>query len=220
MSRPPQWCRSCDTRIVFAARPGTDQKVPYEAQDRTAFSPEAAGCDVIVAGQAWLPQDLIQDFRVRFETSEDKARDLVAGYPFHRAHTHDETTDPVTTGVTGAGVRAVIESRKYRYTDELALQVGLAEAFEAAGLNARREVRLDDQSRIDFLIDRVGVEITVAGTVEAVERKLTRCASHVDELVLVTTRPVHRYLPDEINDTPLLVVLIRGSAHDISKDRS
>lgn len=83
------WCREsgCDTKLIFATRNGTRR--PYEHTDRPPFSVEATGCHVIVAGQAFTPREAIEHFAIRFEVPEDKARDLVEGYPFHRPHTHD-----------------------------------------------------------------------------------------------------------------------------------
>lgn len=90
MPRPsePRWCREpgCDTRVVLARRAFTGTWLAVEATDRPPFSMESAGCVVVVAGQAWDPRDLIEDFMTRFETSEPKARELVEGYPFHRPH--------------------------------------------------------------------------------------------------------------------------------------
>lgn len=92
---PWVWCREigCDTKLLFASRNG--RRLPYEYTDRPPFSDEATGCHVLVAGQAMTPAEAIEDFRVRFEVAEDKARDLVSGYPFHRPHHHpteQETT--------------------------------------------------------------------------------------------------------------------------------
>jgi len=83
---------------VFARRADQGKgaaKVPYEHTDREPFSATALGCHVLVAGVAWVPRDLIEHFMTTFEISEDRARQLVEGYPFHRPH-HHETND--TTG--------------------------------------------------------------------------------------------------------------------------
>lgn len=93
----PRWCREdgCDTKVVLARRVLTGKWAAYEAEDRPPFSPEAAGCHVLVSGQAWAPMDLIEDFQTRFEIAEPKAHELVEGYPFHRPHHHEkEGTTP------------------------------------------------------------------------------------------------------------------------------
>lgn len=87
----PIWCReeSCDTRIIFARHAGTQKWVPFEYADQVPFSDAAVNSMVIVAGEAWSPRDLIQDFRTRFEIGEESARELVSGYPWHRPHFHE-----------------------------------------------------------------------------------------------------------------------------------
>lgn len=82
----------CDEPIIFAARPNTRRRLPYEAADREPFSVAATGSHVLVAGKAWVPGDLIEYFRTQFEISEDRARELVSGYPWHRPHIHDRDT--------------------------------------------------------------------------------------------------------------------------------
>lgn len=90
--RPWSWCRepSCDTKIVFASHNG--RRLPYEYADREPFSVEATGAHVLVSGQAFTPREAIEDFRIRFGISEDKARELLAGYPWHRVHAHPRET--------------------------------------------------------------------------------------------------------------------------------
>lgn len=94
MSRPsePRWCREddCGVKVILARRAFTGAWAAYEAQDRPPYSQESAGCHVLINGQAWKPLDLIEDFQTRFEVAEPKARELVAGYPFHRLHSHHE----------------------------------------------------------------------------------------------------------------------------------
>lgn len=94
MPRPsePRWCREkpCDVKVILARRALTDRWACFEADDQPPFSAASAGCLVIVAGQAWKPLDLIEDFQTRFEITESAARELVAGYPFHRPHHHEK----------------------------------------------------------------------------------------------------------------------------------
>jgi hypothetical protein len=94
--RPP-WmvCNrpGCDTRLVFARRAGTSPgspRYPYEWDDLPPFSDRAAGCHVIVAGEAFTPTELIEHYQVRAGGLPDaKARELVSGYPWRRPHRCD-----------------------------------------------------------------------------------------------------------------------------------
>lgn len=83
----------CDEPITWASRPRGGPRLPYEAEDRVPFSDAATGAHVVVAGKAWIPGDLIEHFRTAFEISEDRARELVEGYPWHRPHVHERVDE-------------------------------------------------------------------------------------------------------------------------------
>jgi hypothetical protein len=84
--KPWAWCRNgCDTKLIFASRDG--RLVPYEYADRAPFSDTAVGCHVLIDGVALTPREAIEHFQTRGEgRSEAAARELVSGYPWHRAH--------------------------------------------------------------------------------------------------------------------------------------
>lgn len=100
--RPWSWCREddCDTKIIFATRNG--RRLPYEYADREPFSVEATGAHVLVSGQAFTPREAIEHFRVRFAIPEEKARNLLDGYPWHRRHTHPADAPGTTPRPTDA----------------------------------------------------------------------------------------------------------------------
>lgn len=216
-----QWCNQigCDTKIIFARVAGTDRRIPLEARDRETFSTDATGALVVVAGEAWKPRDLIEHFQTRLGgISEEKARDLVAGYPSHRPHGHDRDEQaPEPTGdTTGAGeaIADVLRGVRFSYSSEDQLQRGIASAFNRAGLVFRREVKLSDADRIDFLVGSTGVEVKVTGSVDNVTRQLARYAAHdsVRELVLVTTVARHDTIPRVIAGVSVRVAFVRGAA--------
>lgn len=84
--KTPITCRDCPVRIIFATRDG--RRLPYEAETREPFTDAAFGCHVLIGDQAMTLREAIDHVQVRFEVSEAKARDLVAGYPAHRPHFH------------------------------------------------------------------------------------------------------------------------------------
>lgn len=102
----------------------------------------------------------------------------------------------------------VIRGHRFRYVDEDELQQGLAAALSAAGLRVEREVRLDARSRIDLLVERVGVEVKVGGPAAALERQVQRYAASdaVDAVVVVSSRVRHLRLPAELNGKPVEVL--------------
>jgi hypothetical protein len=120
----------------------------------------------------------------------------------------------MTAAPTVSDVRAAIALGAYRYADELELHRGIEAALHAAGLRSTPEVRLTPHDRIDFLVDRVGVEVKVKGTRDALHRQLLRYAAspRVDALLVVTTIRAHRGLPGRIGGKPVHLIVIGGVA--------
>lgn len=106
-------------------------------------------------------------------------------------------------------ITAAISRHSFQYRDEEQLHDGVEVVLAAAGLNATREHPLGT-GRIDFLVDRVGIELKVDGTASSVERQLKRYAATglVDVLVLVTTRVRHREIKRLLGDTEVVVVVL------------
>lgn len=67
--------------------------LPFEAADRDPSKAEAVNCRAVVGIQAWRPGDLVEHLMVTREISEEKARELAGGYPWHRPHTCIERGD-------------------------------------------------------------------------------------------------------------------------------
>ncbi|WP_426243753.1 hypothetical protein [Nocardioides sp. LHG3406-4] len=99
----PRTCNRCAERVILARRWPTGAWRAYEAKDRPPFTQEATGAHVLIAGQAWTVADLIEDYMVRHELTEDAAKEIVSGFPFHRPHYDDPPhtqTDDSTGGTT------------------------------------------------------------------------------------------------------------------------
>jgi hypothetical protein len=113
---------------------------------------------------------------------------------------------------TAADLAEVLSRHAYRYANEVGLHAGLEQAMLDADLHPRPEVHLGPAGRIDFLVDRVGVEVKVAGETEPLLRQLTRYAgrSEIDELLVVTTRRKHRQLPSAVSGKPVHVLVVGG----------
>lgn len=88
-------CRDdCGTDVILARRQPEGRWAAFEATDRPPSTQEAIGCWVLVGEQAWRPRDLVEHFQVTREISEERARELAGGHPWHRPHFHptDERT--------------------------------------------------------------------------------------------------------------------------------
>lgn len=89
-----------------------------------------------------------------------------------------------------------IRGHRFGYVNEDELQRGLAEVLTGYGLPVEREVCLDNRSRIDLLVGRVGVEVKVGGSASALRHQAERYAEsdRLDAVVIVTSR-LHHGLP-------------------------
>lgn len=104
----------------------------------------------------------------------------------------------------------VLERHSFRYRDEKQLQHLLQVALQRGGIETVREVDLPERAgRIDLVADRVGIEVKIDGSTNAVRRQLERygrCGSF-DELILVTSKLRHQ-MPPQAGGVPLFVVCI------------
>lgn len=95
----PRPCvHSCGSAVFTAMKAPTPtgqapKWIPFEAGDRNPAKDEAVRCWVIVGAQAWRPTDLVEHLMTTREISEEKARELAGGYPWHRPHTCIERGD-------------------------------------------------------------------------------------------------------------------------------
>lgn len=119
----------------------------------------------------------------------------------------------VNAPISAALIAGVLLSARFNHVNEEELQQGVHAALERAGLPVTREVCLTRRDRVDFLVNRVAVELKVAGAVATVARQLQRYARSclVDELLLVTTCARHLGLPSTIGGKPLAVYFLGGT---------
>ena len=96
------------------------------------------------------------------------------------------------------------------------LQAQIAATMTEFDVAFEREFVLPGKAgRIDFLFGTLGLEIKVDGSFPAVAAQVQRYAECecISAVVLLTTKPAHRNLPQEIAGKPVRVVLMqRGFA--------
>lgn len=107
----------------------------------------------------------------------------------------------------------------FSFASELDLQDGIAQLLNGNGITFVREVDLGTAGRIDFTVPigfgaHLGIEVKTQGSMASVTRQMHRyaCCDRIAGLLLVTTRMRHDQLPGFINDKPLRVVHLIGSA--------
>jgi hypothetical protein len=101
---------------------------------------------------------------------------------------------------------------RFNFATEDELQRGIGEALD--GEPVEREARLDSASRIDFLIEGVGIEAKIGGGSSALTRQLMRYAKsdRIEALIVVTSKEQHRLqIPSTMNGKPVRVLSLRGA---------
>lgn len=103
---------------------------------------------------------------------------------------------------------------KFHFSNEKDLQQGIAELFQAQGVEYQAEVTLTAKDRIDFLVGSVGIEIKIKSSTNTVTRQLLRYAQRpeIESLILVTTKQIHRLIPTKLVEKPVTVIWLLYSA--------
>lgn len=98
------------------------------------------------------------------------------------------------SAVHHASILDALSRRAFCVTTERQLQDAVASVLVEHGLDVKREVYLEDASRIDLLVGDIGIELKIDGSNTALIRQLDRYAHHprIGSLILVTTRRRHR----------------------------
>lgn len=101
-----------------------------------------------------------------------------------------------------------------RCDTEAELQTAIGEILKDHAIQYKREWRLNEKDRIDFLIGGLGIEVKITGSRSDLIRQLHRYAQseQIDSLVLVTTLLRHRDLPTEINAKPITIIVLENWA--------
>lgn len=113
---------------------------------------------------------------------------------------------------TRSRVAEALSDKRYRYTNEATLHRGLAAALDQEGVAYEHEVKVIG-GRIDFIVERCGVEVKIKGSTAALDEQIERYAvnDHLDEFLIVTTAPIHRRaLMHTANGKPVDVLVIGG----------
>ena len=84
----------------------------------------------------------------------------------------------------------LLNSFAFRYTSESQLHEGIASVLDAEGIAYAREVVMDPNNRVDFLVeDAVAIEVKVGGSLAQALGQVNRYCAHgrVDGVLLAAT---------------------------------
>jgi hypothetical protein len=115
--------------------------------------------------------------------------------------------------ITDTDIVEILEAYEFDLSSEGDLQDGISQVLDREGIDYDREVRLSPQDRIDFLIDDVGIEVKINGSITSVVKQLQRYAKsdRITSLILVTGRTQLSRIPDRLNGKPLRVAALLSS---------
>lgn len=99
-----------------------------------------------------------------------------------------------------------------RFGTELDMQADVATVLQHAQVPFVPEHRLNARSRIDFLCGNIGIECKIDGSPHAVLRQCMRYLEFesIHGLILVTSKPRHRWAHTELCGKPFAVVCVAG----------
>ncbi len=104
---------------------------------------------------------------------------------------------------------AALKAVAFNFQDEAELQEGIAFALTLGGLTFKREAKLSDQDRIDFLLEAgVGIEVKVGGSISALTRQVFRYTvlEQLSAVIVVVSKSTLGNLPREMNGKQVHVV--------------
>lgn len=104
--------------------------------------------------------------------------------------------------MTGAELMEILTDWRFPLTSEKLCQEEIARVLEGASVPFAREHRLAKGSIIDFLVEKVGIEVKLGGSKRQLWRQCQRYCRFdaISELVVATNVPIG--LPSEINGKP------------------
>lgn len=101
---------------------------------------------------------------------------------------------------------------QFQLSDEKILQRQIETVLTENNIEFKREVRLEDRSIIDFVVDDIGIEVKIKGQSKAIYRQCKRyCESgKIKTLILISNKTMG--FPESIGDIPVYVINL-GYAH-------
>lgn len=108
-------------------------------------------------------------------------------------------------------VHAIYQAEPIQHTTEKELQDRLETILTTAFEDVQREVIIDEHSRIDFIVEGIGIEVKIKGTTADVARQLRRYGESgvLEGLILVTTRYLHGNVPNLLHHLPIPTMIAR-----------
>jgi hypothetical protein len=113
--------------------------------------------------------------------------------------------------MTAPELIALLERAPHKTGSEAEFQATTEVALTTAGVEFQREVRINAQDRLDFLVGRIAIELKISGFPNEVSRQLQRYAQHadIDEIILLTSKTTLCRMPQQLSGKPIHVALVQ-----------
>jgi hypothetical protein len=99
------------------------------------------------------------------------------------------------TGIpmTARQLRDLLAGHQFACRTESQLQAAIEKCLQQNGIAYKREFRLTEKDRPDFMVGKVAIEIKIDGSCSEVTRQIHRYSQHpdVEEILLITTCAKH-----------------------------
>lgn len=116
--------------------------------------------------------------------------------------------------MTPTEIARLISGHRYSFRTEDQLQAQIATVLDGAGIAAKREVRITEKDRLDFLAGSIAIEVKIGSTRPQVLAQIHRYAQsdRISAIILVSRKQRHLDMPDTLNGKDVLVAHLMGSS--------
>ncbi len=103
-------------------------------------------------------------------------------------------------------IAAILSRKRFTLATEKDVQSEIEKVLNQAVGEYQREVELDNNNTIDFMVGSIGIEVKIKGAKAAIYKQLQRYAQfdEITALIFVSSRTMG--IPETINDKPIYVV--------------
>ena len=103
---------------------------------------------------------------------------------------------------------SVLSPQRFLISNEKSVQSAIENVFKNSGIAYKREVTLNEDSIIDFMIGDVGIEVKIKGQKRAIYKQCLRYSEFeaIKSIILVTS--VNTGMPKQLNNKDVYILNI------------
>lgn len=105
-------------------------------------------------------------------------------------------------------IAELLSQVRFTFGNEKTFQDQIAQVLADAGYDLRREVKLSDAERVDFMLGSIALELKLKGSEDVHLRQLQRYARIEAVTAVCLVSPKVRYLPKELAGKPVFGIAV------------